>query len=142
MCSWVDTLLIVSPQLRSWTFIYEYRVNYPLVLRRLTDFTVYEGWHPTTEALQVGESDPIIQSPKEKRLVLVVCLHVCLPFTCIKYYCFVKGACSGIFGKLIFLTLVDMVTFPTNISSMVIKIASMYLIWKQFEKTMFTSFVL
>ena len=46
----------------------------------------------------------------------------------------VKGACSEIFGILIFLKLADMVTFPTNISSMVKKNANMQLICKPFEK--------
>ena len=48
-----------------------------------------------------------------------------------------KGACSEIFAKWVFFTLADIVTFPTKTSSMVKKIANIYLICSNFEKTKF-----
>ena len=49
-----------------------------------------------------------------------------------------KGAWSEIFVKLIFFKLADMATtFATNIIIHGEKVANMYLICKQFEKTMF-----
>ncbi len=50
----------------------------------------------------------------------------------------IKGACSEIFGKLIFFKPADMVTLPIpKHHPYGEKIANMYFICKQFEKTMF-----